>query len=318
VTELEFGVLPGVGGSTINRLIRAGYTTLEAVAATPARELAEKAGLGADTAAKVNLLALMKMGPGFVSAMDVLHRRRLMMRCTTGSRELDRILGGGIETSAITEFIGEYGSGKTQICMTLAVTAQLPQEERGLGGRVAVIDAEGTFLPERIVQIAAARGLDPQEVLKNILIARCYNSDHLSILIDNLPSIVEENDVKLIIIDSIISHFRGEYLGRENLSDRQQKLGSCLHRLMRLAETLNIAVVITNQVQATPAVAYGDPNRPTGGNVLAHACTHRVFLRKGRQNTRIAQVIDSPSLPERKIRFAITEKGIEDVEGVKE
>jgi DNA repair protein RadA len=155
-------------------------------------------------------------------------------------------------------------------------------------------------------------------VLKNILIARYYNTDHLSILIDNLPNIVEENDVKLVIIDSIISHFRGEYLGRENLSDRQQKLGSCLHRLMRMAETLNVAVVITNQVQATPAVAYGDPNRPTGGNVLAHACTHRIFLRKGRQNTRIAQVIDSPSLPERKIRFAITEKGIEDLEDVKE
>ena len=287
---------------------------MEAVAATPARELAEKAGLGAETAEKVALLALMHVDPGFVPAVEVLQRRRRMMRCRTGSRELDRILAGGVETGSITEFIGEYGSGKTQICLTLSVMAQLPPESGGLGGGVAVIDAEGTFLPERIVQIAAARGLDPKEVLGNIFIAKCYNSDHLSILIDNLPEIIEEKNVKLVIVDSIISHFRGEYLGRENLSERQQKLGNCLHRLMRIAETFNVAVVVTNQVQASPTVVYGDPNRPTGGNVLAHACTHRVYLRKGRKNTRIAKIIDSPSLPEREARFIITEKGIEDVE----
>jgi len=318
VTELEYGVLKGVGGSTINRLLKAGFTTVESVAATPARELAEKAGLGAETAEKVALLALMHVDPGFVPAMEVLQRRRRMMRCTTGSKELDLILAGGVETGSITEFIGEYGSGKTQICLTLSVMAQLPPEQGGLGGGVAVIDAEGTFLPERIVQIAAARGLDPKEVLSNIFIAKCYNSDHLSILIDNLPGIIEKNNVKLVIVDSIISHFRGEYLGRENLSERQQKLGNCLHRLMRIAETFNVAVVVTNQVQASPTTIYGDPNRPTGGNVLAHACTHRVYLRKGRKNTRIAKIIDSPSLPEREARFIITEKGVEDVEEARE
>jgi DNA repair protein RadA len=112
----------------------------------------------------------------------------------------------------------------------------------------------------------------------------------------------------------MIGHFRGEYIGRENLAERQQKLGRCLHRLLRLAEAFNLAVVLTNQVQATPTVIYGDPNKPTGGHVMAHACTHRVYLRKGKQNTRLARVIDSPSLPEVKIRFAITEKGVEDSE----
>jgi len=91
-----------------------------------------------------------------------------------------------------------------------------------------------------------------------------------------------------------------------------QKLNQHLHKLVRLAEAYNIAIVVTNQVQANPATFFGDPNKPAGGNVMAHACTHRVILRKGGKGTRLATVIDSPSLPEEKARFKITEKGIED------
>jgi len=314
VTLLEPGILDGVASATIAKLRRAGVVTLEAAAATPVRELVERTGMGEATALKVNRLARIRVDPGFVPAMEVLERRKSMMRCTTGSSRLDGILGGGVETGAITEFIGEFGSGKTQICMTLSVTAQQPHEQGGLGGRVAVIDTEGTFIPERVVQIADGRGCDSEEALKGLLVASCYNTDHLVILIDSLPRLVEEQGVKLVVVDSMIGHFRGEYIGRENLAARQQKLGSCLHRLQRLAETSNIAVVVTNQVQATPAVNYGDPNRPTGGHVMAHACTHRVYLRKGRGNTRLARVIDSPYLPEVKVRFAVTEKGVEDAE----
>jgi DNA repair protein RadA len=192
--------------------------------------------------------------------------------------------------------------------------AQQPVTEGGLGGSVAVIDTENTFLPERVTQIAESRGFDPQKTLENILVARAFNSDHQIILIENLPRLCQENNVKMVIVDSMIGHFRGEYIGRGTLSERQQKLGRCLHLLLRLAEAFNLAVVVTNQVQAKPDVAYGDPNRPTGGHVMAHACTHRVYLRKGRQNTRLARVIDSPSLPEVKVRFAITERGVEDPE----
>ena len=313
-TFLEPDILKGVSSRTITKLLRSGYTTLETVAATPVRELADRADMGEDTAARVNRLAREKVDPGFVPAVEILERRKSMRRCTTGSDRLDGILGGGVETGAITELIGEYGTGKTQICMTLSVTAQLPPEEGGLEGGVTVIDTEGTFIPERINQIALSRSQDPEDILKGLLVACCYNSDHLSILIDSLPMLCEENGVKLVVVDSMIGHFRGEYIGRENLAARQQKLGSCLHRLMRLSEASNVAVVVTNQVQATPAVAYGDPNRPTGGHVMAHACTHRVYLRKGKQNTRLARVIDSPSLPEVKIRIALTEKGVEDAE----
>jgi DNA repair protein RadA len=311
---LESGMLKGVSTTTITKLRRAGYTTVEAVAVTPARELAERGGMGSDTAVKVSRLARELVDEGFVSAQIILERRKGMLKCTTGSGQLNSILGGGVETGAITELIGEYGSGKTQICYTLSVMAQRPVVEGGLGGRIAVIDTEGTFLPERITQISETRGYDPQESLENILVARALNSEHQIILIDSLAKLVHENNVKLVIVDSMIGHFRGEYIGRETLAARQQKLGRCLHVLLRLADAFNLAVVVTNQVQATPAVVYGDPNKPTGGHVMAHACTHRVYLRKGKQNTRLARVIDSPSLPEVKIRFAITEKGTEDAE----
>ena len=112
----------------------------------------------------------------------------------------------------------------------------------------------------------------------------------------------------------MIGHFKSEYIGRETLSERQQKLNSCLHKLLRLAEAYNLPVIVTNQVQANPAQFFGDPNRPAGGHVMAHACTHRVFIRKGARGTRIAKVIDSPYLPENSVRFKITEKGVEDAQ----
>jgi DNA repair protein RadA len=307
-------MLKGVASTTVNKLLKAGFTTIEAVAHTPAREIADLAGMGSDTAVKVCRLARMHVDPGFVPALEILDMRQHMVKCTTGSQELDRILGGGVETGAITELIGEFGSGKTQICFTLAVTSQQPVEEGGFDGNVCVIDTEGTFMPERIMQIAEERGLDSTKVLEKILIARAYNSEHQIILINSLPELVEKSGIKLVIMDSMIGHFRGEYIGRGTLAERQQKLGSCLSKLLRVAEAFNISVVLTNQVLSTPDTMYGDPNKPTGGHVMAHACTHRVFLRKGRQNTRLARVIDSPSLPEEKIRFAITAAGVVDSE----
>jgi DNA repair protein RadA len=312
---IEAGTLEGVASTTIKKLHKAGLVTLEAIAVTPPREIVELTGMGVDTAIKVNTLARLQVDPGFVSASDLLETRKHMKKCRTGSVEFDRIMGGGIETGVISEFIGEFGSGKTQICYTLSVLAQRPTSEGGLGGRVCVIDTEGTFLPERIVQIAEARGYDPQEILSNVLIARAYNSDHQIMLVKNLPQVAQEHDIKLVIVDSMIGHFRGEYIGRGTLAERQQKISGVLGNLLRVAEAFNLAVVLTNQVQAKPDQAYGDPNKPAGGHVMAHACTHRVYLRKGRANTRLVQVIDSPYLPEEKIRIAVTEAGICDEDG---
>ncbi|MFQ6094832.1 MAG: DNA repair and recombination protein RadA [Candidatus Bathyarchaeia archaeon] len=307
-------MMKGIGSVTASRLRSAGLTTLEAVAVTPVREIMNKAGLGYESARKIGLEARRLMKFDFVRATEVWERRRNMLRCTTGSEALDGMLSGGIETQAMTELIGDYGVGKTQICLMLAVTAQLPREQGGLEGNVIYIDTEGTFSPERVYQIASSKGLDPQKILDGIIMARAYNSDHQCLLIDHLFKKCPEENAKLVVVDSMISHFRGEYIGRENLSERQQRLNEYLHKLLRLGEAYNLAVVITNQVQANPAQFWGDPDRPAGGHVMAHACTHRIYLRRGKADIRHAKVIDSPYLPESKTKFRITEKGIEDVE----
>jgi len=309
-TDLES--IPGVGRELAKRFVEAGYPTIESIVVTPPKELSEKTQIGLNTILKIQGAARELFHADFKTAAEFYERRRQMQRCTTGSRRLDEILGGGIETQAMTELIGEYGAGKTQLCMTLTVIAQLPSGEGGLEGKVAFIDTEGTFMPERIYQIASSRGLNPEEIAGGVYVARAYNSSHQCLLIDRLFTLVPEREVRLVIVDSMISHFRGEYIGREQLAERQQKLNQYLHKLLRLAEAYNIAVVITNQVQSNPDQFYGNPTHPTGGHVMAHACTHRVYLRK-KGDTRVAKVIDSPYLPENEAQFIITEKGVEDI-----
>jgi len=306
--------LPGVGHATANKLKSAGFTTAEAIAVTPPKEIAEKTGIGFNTVLNIVKATREKLGVDFITAEDLWKKRQDMLRCSTGSNNLNELLGGGLETQAMTELIGEYGVGKTQISLTLCVMVQLSVEQGGLNGNAVYIDTEGTFIPERVFQIAESLGLDPHETLGKIFLARAYNSSHQCLLTDHLFKFCPENNVKLVVVDSMIGHFRGEYVGRENLSERQQKLNSQLHKLLRLTEAYNLAVVITNQVQANPTAFFGDPNRPAGGNVMAHASTHRVYLRKGGKGTRLATVIDSPYLPENKTRFKITEKGVEDAE----
>lgn len=312
--DLKITDIGGVGESTAGKLRDGGFTNVEAIAVTPIRELIEKTGIGEKTAMEISSKARELLGLDFTTAMELYERRKEALRLTTGSKNLDDLLMGGIETQTIVELIGEFGSGKSQICMQLCVTEQLPIEKGGLGGKVLFLDTEGTFYPRRVYEIAQARGLDPDQVLKNIIYARCYNSDHQILLANRAFKVVGEEGIKLVIVDSLISHFRGEYIGRECLSERQQKLNDHVHKLLRLAEAYNCAVVITNQIQSNPASFFGDPNRPAGGNIIAHASTHRIYLRKSKGNTRIAKVIDSPCLPEESTTFVITSNGVENVE----
>lgn len=205
----------------------------------------------------------------------------------------------------------------TQLAHTLAVLVQKPPEEGGLNGSVIWIDTENTFRPERIKQIAENRGMDPEEVLKNIYVARAFNSNHQMLLVEKAEEIIKQKaasdrPVKLLVVDSLTGHFRSEYVGRGTLAERQQKLAKHLADLHRLANLYDIAVFVTNQVQARPDAFFGDPTRPIGGHILAHSATVRVYLRKGKAGKRIARLIDSPHLPEGEAAFTITEKGIED------
>lgn len=305
--------IPGVGPATAQKLRSAGFHTVESIAVASSKELAETTGVSAERAREFSRTAREMLHLRFQTAEELLNRRQKVIRLTTGCKSLDSLLGGGVETQSILELIGEYGVGKTQICHALCVLVQTPVESGGFGGTALYIDTEGTFRPERIIQIAQGRNVPAENILKNIIVARAFNSDHQILIVEKIDEMIKEKNIKLIIVDSIISHFRAEYLGRESLPVRQQSLNQHLHRLLRIAEIYNIPIVVTNQVIAAPDAFFGPSDKPAGGHVLAHLSTNRVFLRKSKKSTRIARVIDSPYLPEGECVFQITEKGIEDV-----
>ncbi len=309
---LDIQDLDGVGPVTANKLREAGYDSISALAIAPIRELVEKAGLETSVAHKISKAARETIQTDFVTAKQLWERRKTLLRLSFGSTNLNTLLGGGLETQAITEFVGEFGAGKSQICMKLSIQTQLPAAEGGLEGKVLFIDTEGTFAAQRVFQMAQASGQDADKILDGIIYSRVYNSDHQILTVDHAFKICKEENIKLLVVDSILSHFRGEYIGRESLSERQQRLNSHLHKLLRIAQALNLAVVVTNQVQANPQAFFGDPIRPAGGNIMAHASTHRIMLKKSSQGLRVAKVIDSPYLPESETYFRITEKGVED------
>jgi DNA repair protein RadA len=306
--------IPGVNPAMAEKLEAAGYVTAWTLVVAKPEEVSEKTGIPVVTVQKIIENARRMLGIRFKTAREVKQERLNIGKITTSSKALDELLGGGIETKTITEFYGEYGSGKTQICHQLSVNVQLPPERGGLNGRAVYIDTEGTFRWERIEAMARALGMNPDVAMDNIYYIRAYNSDHQMNIVEELFSFVPKNNVKLVVIDSVTSHFRAEYPGREHLAERQQKLNAHLHQLLRLAEAYNIAVVVTNQVMARPDVFYGDPTVAVGGHVLAHVPGVRVHLKKARGNKRIARVVDAPHLPEGEAVFAITEEGIRDTE----
>ncbi len=310
----ELASIPGVGRSMALRLYEAGYTSLRLIAVTAPRVLAEETGITEKTAERIVNAVRDMLHLDLTDALTFYQMRKNVKHITTGSKALDNLLGGGVETSAITEFYGEYRTGKTQICHTLAVTVQLPEEEGGLSARALYVDTESTFRPERIVPIAKRFGLDPQQVLKNIYVARVFSTDHQIEVVRRVKRKIYEDNIKLLIVDSLTNHFRAEYVGIDSLAVRQQKLNKHLHDLQRIAFAFDVAVVVTNQVVTNPATFFGNPTQAIGGHIVAHNVTVRVALRKGKGNRRIAKLEDAPHLPESEVVFEITEEGIKDPE----
>ncbi|OYT49822.1 MAG: DNA repair and recombination protein RadA [Desulfurococcales archaeon ex4484_204] len=304
----------GLSTSLINKLREAGYRTLEAIAVANVNELASIVGIPTPTAQRIINKAREALGLRFMTALELKKERLHIGRVTTSSKKLDELLGGGVETRTITEFFGEYGTGKTQICHQLSVNVQLPKEKGGLEGRALYIDAEGTFRWERIDAMARAVGLDPDKVMENIIWARAISSDHQMAIVEEAMDLIPKENIRLLVVDSVTGHFRAEYPGRENLAVRQQKLNRHLHQLGRIAEIYDVAVIVTNQVMARPDVFYGDPTTAVGGHILAHAPGVRIQLRRGRGNRRIARIVDAPHLPESEAVFIITDEGIRDIE----
>jgi DNA repair protein RadA len=309
--EIALEDLPGVGSTTADKLREAGYTDLMELAVASPGDVAEAAEIGSASALKIISEARRRADVGqFESGTTLLERRKKLGRVTTNSKALDELLGGGVETQAITEFSGEFGTGKTQLAHQIAVDIQLPPDQGGLSAEVVYIDTESTFRPERIVDMAKGVGLDPAEALGHIHVARAYNSNHQMLLVQKAQELAREKPIRLLVVDSLTAHFRAEYLGRGELAPRQQLLNKHLHELLRFADAYNAAIVVTNQVSSRPDVLFGDPTRPIGGNIVAHAATYRVYLRKSKPPRRIARLIDSPNLPEGEAVFSLTTEGI--------
>ena len=311
--KLTIEDLPGVGPATAEKLMDAGFTELMGIAvATPAM-LKEAADVGESQAAKIIMAARAAADVGkFETGLDILRRRETLKKITTSSPQLDEMLGGGLESQAITEFYGEFGSGKTQLALQLSVDVQLPEDRGGLNAHAIFIDTENTFRPERVKQMSEALGLDGEEVLSKIHVARAFNSDHQILLVDKANDLAKEFPVKLLVIDSLTAHFRAEYIGRGALSDRQQKLNIHMHSLQRFSDGNNASVYSSTQVQTNPGIMFGDPTRPIGGNIVAHTATYRAYVRKSKHDKRIIRLVDSPSLPEKEVVISVTEAGIRD------
>ena len=349
--DFDISQLEGVGSVRRNRLAESGITTPMDLMVRGPIEVSEITGLTRDQSANIVEKArqyCVENGifqKSFQKAGDVLEYRKNQIdtnRIKTGASSLDRLLGGGIETEAITEFYGAYGSGKSQICHTLAVMAQLPKEDGGLNAEVIFFDTEDTFRPERIRDIVINKALvplkekakksDPNEpvnekdVMKfidRITVAKCYNTAHQMLLANQVSDILNKELVdkdkkkdpmtRLIIIDSVSTHFRSEYGGRGYLAEKQQLLNKYIHKLKRTAEAYKLAIVITNQVMGNPD-GFGSPVKPVGGHVLGHGSTYRIYLKKSMKTKRIAKMDDSPMHAQNEVVFDLTESGIEVVD----
>jgi len=324
MSDVDLEDVPGVGPTTADKLRDGGYATIESVATASSADLAEAAEIGEATAKKM-IRAARQMADigGFKTGTAVLEERKTVRKLSTLVPEFDELLGGGLETKSISEFYGEFGSGKSQISHQMAVNVQLPEELGGLGGSCVYIDTENTFRPERIEQMVAGLELDYdvptfETFLEHIHVAKGYTSDHQMLLVDSARELAGElkdtdHPVRLFVVDSLTAHFRAEYAGRGTLSVRQQKLNKHMYDLAKLADEHNAVVLVTNQVQSNPGVFFGDPTRPVGGNIVGHASKFRVYLRKSKGGKRIAKLVDSPNLPEGEAAFLVEVDGLKSI-----
>jgi len=316
ITEVEWR---GTSAATIKRITDEGILTIDQLLTFTPKELAEKIDATLTTVDKIIIQALKEYGLDFKKGTTVAEEQAKRIRLSTGSSSFDRLLKGGVESEALTEFISEYHGGKTQLCMTMGVLAvNLPQNKSEQNPHVVYIDCENTFKADRVREIARERGFNPEETLNRFLVATAFNSVHQAELIKHIDKILSTDYFILVIVDGMLSHLRGEYMGREMLAPRQGSLAAMLGKLLSIASSNKIPVILTNQVQGnvTGYGGFGSPGKmfnPAGGHVMAHACTHRILIKTKSKNSREVQVIDSPDISdEERVRIAITAAGIVD------
>lgn len=329
-------IFQGVQGITkrdTKRLEQAGYHTVEAVAFALRKNLTEIPGIS-ETKVK-NLMKEAqehcehtnnqleessrfvfsdRVHMGFLPATEMLKKDNGCL--TTGSRGLDKLLGGGIKLGSITEIFGEFRTGKTQFCLTLAVTCQLAINKDGGQGKCLYIDTDGTFRPERLLATAEKFRLDGNKALKQIEYARAYNTDHQMQLLIQASAMMAKSRFALLIVDSATTLYRTDYSKSDELPARQEHLDRFLRQLLRLADEYGIAVVITNQIVSRndSTVFKFDLTMSVSGNIFTRFAATRLHLREGRDENRSCRIYGSPCLPESEAVFAIKKDGIGDPE----
>ncbi|TFG01390.1 MAG: DNA repair and recombination protein RadA [Promethearchaeota archaeon] len=314
----DLSQIKGINSRQIKLLQESGIGTAEALAMSSAIYISDIDGLGDKTAKKLIWNARNALGmTDFVSATELDENVEFI---NTGSLELNRILGGGIQTGKLTEVYGPFKSGKTNLAHTISVTVQLPEGKGGLEGSVAYIDTENTFSKEKIKRIAKRYRLNPEKVLSRMFHGRIYSSDHQIQMIMKAESLCKKRGVRLIVLDSLMALLRNEYVGIGSLARRQSVLNNMIHSLSRIAETYNCAILLTNQV-ATKMMGMFSANDAIGGNIVAHGCHFRVmFKTKGFSSNnslkRKAVIVDAPDLPPEECEFYITSAGIADTDKV--
>ena len=315
---IELKDMDKISSRHIKVLQEHGVNSVEALAMQSRLGLEDMKGIGEKTAQKLIWEARDTLGwSEFNKASDTEEKAEYIH---TGSKELDRILGGGLQTGRLTEVYGPFKSGKTNFAHTVAVTVLLPKENGGMNGNVAYIDTENTFSRSKIGRIAKRFGMTPKEALSRIFEARIYSSDHQLQMIQKAESLCKNQNVKLIVLDSLMALLRAEYVGIGMLARRQGVLNNMIHGLSRIAETYNCAVVLTNQV-ATQMKGMFSANDAIGGNIVAHGCHFRVmFKTKGFSANSSLQrrgiIVDAPDLPPEECEFFITSAGVADEETI--
>jgi DNA repair protein RadA len=244
------------------------------------------------------------------------YRHNTIERISTGYIELDNLLRGGVETKSVTQFYGDSGSGKTQICHSLATIVSQDKSKGGVDGRCIYIDTEGSFRPERVSEIAKARGFDSDLALENIFLYQPLNSEMQELVVErSVPKVLAQSTdkrIKLIIVDSPITHYKTEYPGLSERPSKLQKLFRFMSSLQRIGQSYGAAIVVTNHASTVPdsnLVADLDIKKPAGGNAIGYASTYVLYMKSSHYSVR-AVLVKSPFEPSRSETFAINEMGV--------
>lgn len=311
----ELKTLPGVGEATAEKLYEGGFYSIMDVAVSSAGSFMESTSISETTAIKIisGARGMVKLGNSR-TALEMLEDEKDIRRLGTGVKELDLVMGGGLVPGLITQIYAEGGLGKTQWAKTIATIATQPVEDGGLDTNVLYIDTEGTFRPNRVKQIAESRGFDVGKTLSRIHTWTARTTAEQMLLVQNeiKKKAAELGNCKLVIIDSLITRFRGEYTGRGKLNERQNLINKHMFDLLSFARANDAVVLVTVPVSANPDSFFGGMAVATGGNIVKHNSAYVLNIRRAKQGRAVLRMEKAPDLPRTEVIGQITESGMTD------